>query len=307
MNAGAGRPKNLAASVRQRLLNVARRTGEDYNALLVRFTTERLLFRISRSTHADDFLLKGAWLFYAWDLERRATRDVDFLGFGESSPDAVEALFRDILGTEVEPDGVTFDVDTLWVAQTRDGAAYPGERIRVEARLGAARITVQVDVGYGDAVVGEPEVVDLPPLLDFSAPRLRAYTVEAAVAEKVEAIVRFGIVTTRFKDFFDLTVLASERELDGLLLRDQIRETFARRGTEIPAGVPAGLGDAFAEDSDSQRQRLAFLGRSKGGGEVSERFPNVVTRVRGMVLPVLQAAAHDRRFAERWVPSVGWR
>lgn len=307
MNAGAGRPKNLAASVRQRLLNVARRTGEDYNALLVRFTTERLLFRISRSTHADDFLLKGAWLFYAWDLERRATRDVDFLGFGESSPDAVEALFREILGTEVEPDGVTFDVDTLRVAQTRDGAAYPGERIRVEARLGAARITVQVDVGYGDAVVGEPEVVDLPPLLDFSAPRLRAYTVEAAVAEKVEAIVRFGIVTTRFKDFFDLTVLASERELDGLLLRDQIRETFARRGTEIPDGVPAGLGDAFAEDSDSQRQWLAFLGRSKGGGEVSERFPNVVTRVRGMVLPVLQAAAHDRRFAERWVPSVGWR
>lgn len=307
MNAGAGQPKNLAASVRQRLLNVARRTGEDYNALLVRFTTERLLFRISRSTHAGDFLLKGAWLFYAWDLERRATRDVDFLGFGESSPDAVEALFREILGTEVEPDGVTFDVDTLRVAQTRDDAAYPGERIRVEAHLGAARVTVQVDVGYGDAVVGEPEVVDLPPLLDFSAPRLRAYTVEAAVAEKIEAIVRFGIVTTRFKDFFDLTVIASERELDGLLLRDQIRETFARRRTEIPDGVPAGLGDAFAEDPDSQRQWLAFLGRSKGGGEVSERFPNVVTRVRGMVLPVLQAAAHDRRFAERWVPSVGWR
>lgn len=307
MSGGAGQPKDLAASVRQRLLNIARRAGEDYNALLVRFATERLLFRISRSTQADQFVLKGAWLFYAWDLERRATRDVDFLGFGESSPDAVEARFRDILGTEVEPDGVTFDLDTLRVAPTRDGAVYPGDRIRVEARLGAARITVQVDVGYGDAVVGEPEVVDLPPLLDFSAPRLRAYTVEAAVAEKVEAIVRFGTVTSRFKDFFDLAVIASERQLDGLLLRDQIRETFARRGTEIPAGVPAGLGDAFAGDPDSKRQWLAFLERSKGRGGVSERFPHVVASVRGMVLPVLQAAARDRGFAERWVPSIGWR
>lgn len=163
MSGASGAPTYLATSVRQRLLNLARRTGEDYNALLVRFATERLLFRISRSKHGDSFVPKGAWLFYAWDLERRATRDVDFLGFGQSSPDAVEALFREVLATEVEPDSVTFDLGTLRITPTRDGAAYPGIRIRVEARLGAARITTQVDVGYGDAMVGDPEVVELPP------------------------------------------------------------------------------------------------------------------------------------------------
>ena len=306
MSAAAGGPRDLAASVRQRLLNLSRRTGEDYNTLLVRFATERLLFRISRSAHAERLVLKGAWLFYAWDLQRRATRDVDFLGYGASSPEAVAALFREIVATEVEPDGVTFDLGTLRVVPTRDGAAYPGVRVRVEARLGAARVTTQVDVGYGDAIVGEPEMVELPPLLDFPPPRLAAYAIETAVAEKVEAIVRFGIVTSRFKDFFDLAVLASERTLNGALLRDQIRETFARRGTKLPDGVPAGLGDAFAEDPDAQRQWSAFLDRSRAHEGVSEHFPAVVMSVREMVIPVLEAAALDQTFSVRWVPSVGW-
>ncbi|HEX7048929.1 MAG TPA: nucleotidyl transferase AbiEii/AbiGii toxin family protein [Longimicrobiales bacterium] len=306
MSAARREPKDVAASVRQRLLNLARRTGEDYNALLIRFATERLLFRLSRSAHADHFVLKGAWLFYAWDLQRRATRDVDFLGFGDATAEAVEALFREVLATDVEPDGVAFDLSTLRVETTRHGAAYLGKRVRVEARLGAARVGTQVDIGYGDALVALPETVELPPLLEFPPPRLRAYSAETAVAEKLEAIVRFGTATSRFKDFFDLGVLANECHLDGALLRDQIRETFARRGTALPSGVPSGLGASFAEDPASRRQWSAFVQRSRAQAGVSERFRDVVTRVGELVLPVLGAAAAGHPFTARWVPQAGW-
>ncbi len=175
----------------------------------------------------------------------------------------------------------------------------------VEARVGSARVTAQVDIGYGDAIVVEPEEVELPSLLGFSAPCLAAYTAETAVAEKVEAIVRFGIVTSRFKDYFDLTVLASERQFDGSILFEQIRETFAHRGTDLPDGVPAGLGEAFADDLDAQRQWSAFLERSRAHDGAPGRFRDAVVRVRAMVLPPLQAAARDESPPVRWTPSAG--
>jgi len=293
-------PKNLSASVRQRLLNIAKRTGEDYNALLGRFATERLLFRLSRSPQASRLVLKGAWLFYAWELPRRGTRDVDFLGFGDPTVEAAEEVLREALTNEVEPDGVTFDVDTLQGEAIRDGAAYPGVRVRVTAKIGSARVVTQIDIGYGDALTVEPALVALPTLLDFPAPRLRAYAVETAVAEKVEAIVRFGTATTRFKDFFDLFVLAEERVLVGALLRDQLRDTFSHRGTTLPRETPAGLADTFAHSPEAQTQWTAFLRRSKADEAAPRSFSAVVDTVRALVLPALEAAAADAQFPLRW-------
>lgn len=306
MSAAKKAPKDLAASVRQRLLNVARSNGEDFNAILLRFATERLLFRLSRSSHSRRLVLKGAWLFHAWNLQRRGTRDVDFLGFGEGTVEAVEAMFREIAATVVEPDGVTFHPETLRVDEIRDGARYPGIRVRMEARVGAARVSTQIDVGFGDAMITGPEVIELSPLLPFPAPRLLAYSAETAAAEKLEAIVRFGIVTTRFKDFFDLQVIANERRLDGRILRDQIRETFARRGTELPEDLPDGLADRFAQDPDSLRQWAAFVARSGSEGADGDDFGACVARVRQLVLPPLGAAATDVSFTGRWVPEEGW-
>ncbi|MQA91097.1 MAG: nucleotidyl transferase AbiEii/AbiGii toxin family protein [Gemmatimonas sp.] len=282
-------PSNLPASIHARLLRLAKESDANFNVVLVRFATERLLYRLSRSPHADRFVLKGAWLFYVWDLDRRVTRDLDLLGFGDARPAAIEEVFRDVLASPVEPDGIEFDDAQLQVAEMREGAAYPGVRVRVVARLGNARIPFQVDVGFGDAVLNPPPRTALPTLLDLPAPELDVYPVEAVVAEKVQAMVRLDVLNTRLKDYFDLYVLATEVTIDAASLARQIAQTFQRRGTAIPAGEPAGLSDAFASEPERNARWRAFLERSGGAASAPASFPEVVDRVRELVLAPLEA------------------
>lgn len=283
-------PSNLPASVHARLLRLANQSDANFNVILVRFATERLLYRLSRSPHAERFVLKGAWLFYVWDLDRRVTRDLDLLGSGNASPAAMEEVFREVLAVPVEPDGIEFEDAGLQVAEMREGAVYPGVRVRVIARLGNARITVQVDVGFGDVIVDSPARTELPTLLDLPAPELSVYPVEAVVAEKVEAMVRFDALNTRLKDYFDLYVLATEIAIDDASLTRQLAETFRRRGTAIPGNVPVGLSDAFAGDSERNARWRAFLERSGGAASAPASFPEVVDRIRELVLAPLEAA-----------------
>lgn len=293
MSLSRHQPSNLPASVRARLLRLAKQSDANFNVVLVRFATERLLYRLSRSPYADRFVLKGAWLFYVWELQRRVTRDLDLLGLGVASPSAMEELFWEVLGSTVEADGIEFDVAELRVAEIGEGTAYPGVRVRVVARLGQARIPFQVDVGFGDAVVDPPVKTELPTLLDLPAPQLRIYPVEAVVAEKVEAIVRFGALNTRLRDYFDLYVLATERTIDDAGLTRQLARTFQHRGTPIPPDEPVGLSDAFANDSERGPRWRAFLERSGGSGGAPASFPEVVDRVRELVLAPLEAARDD--------------
>ena len=290
MSPSRGDSSNLPASVHARLLRLAKQSHEDFNVVLVRFASERLLYRLSRSPHADRFVLKGAWLFYVWDMQRRVTRDVDLLGFGNASASVMEDLFREVLSSEVEPDGLEFETARLDVAEIRDGAAYPGLRVRVVARLGSARITCQVDIGFGDVVVDRPVKAELPTLLDLPAPELSVYSVEAVVAEKIEAMVRFGALNTRLKDYFDLYVLATELTIDGARLSRQFAETFQRRSTPIPVGEPVGLSDAFASDPARNARWRAFLERTGAAASAPANFPEVVERIRGLVLAPLEAA-----------------
>lgn len=297
---------NVSQSVRDRLMNTARETGENFQAVLVRYATERLMYRISRSGHQDRFVLKGAWLFYLWDIPRRTTRDVDFLGHGANSADAVEELFREIV--QIEPDihdGLEFDPETVQAEQTQEEGDYEGVRVRLTARLGQARIPTRIDIGFGDALANPPVSTDLPVLLDLPAPHLRAYSAEAAVAEKLEAIVRFGTVNTRFKDFFDLHVLSRERTFAADTLRKQVTATFSRRDTDLPAGVPDGLGDEFGQSEASQRQWEAFLRSTDAEGAPPE-FSVTLAEVRAFAYPVLDAAAGGRPLAGRWTPREGW-
>jgi predicted nucleotidyltransferase component of viral defense system len=283
-------PSNLPASVHARLLSFAKQSDANFNVVLVRFATERLLYRLFRSPHSERFVLKGAWLFYVWDLERRVTRDLDLLGFGDASPAAMEEVFREVLGVPVEPDGIEFDEAGLQVAEMREGAAYPGVRVRVVARLGNARIPFQVDVGFGDIVVDPPAKTELPTLLDLPAPEFSIYPVEAVVAEKIEAMVRFDELNTRLKDYFDLYVLATEVVIDDASLTRQLAQTFQRRGTTIPGEMPVGLSDAFASDSERNARWRAFLERSAGAASAPASFPEVVNRIREVVLAPLEAA-----------------
>ncbi len=258
-------PKNVGASVRARLLRLSTERAEDFQLVLARYGNERLLYRLAHSPHAGKFVLKGAALFALWTGRPHcATRDVDLLGFREnSSIEALRAIFRDILELEVPDDGIRFRgcsrSRSHRFAKIRNTAATA---LRLTATLAGARLRLQVDIGFGDAITPAAETADFPALLDFPAPRLRVYPRETVVAEKLEALVKLGMANSRMKDFFDVVVLSRLFDFEGDLLAAAIRATFERRGTALPAGPPVALTAAFAEDPAKKTQWTAFLRKS---------------------------------------------
>ncbi|MDP2007182.1 MAG: nucleotidyl transferase AbiEii/AbiGii toxin family protein [Rubrivivax sp.] len=241
--------RDRAASVRARLLNVAKANGTDFNLVLVRFALERLLFRLSTSAYSERFVLKGALLFTLWyDLPHRATRDADLLGFGPSDTGSMASVFRDIASVAVD-DGIVFDPASVRVGVIRKDAGYGGVRVTLNGKLANARCVAQVDVGFGDAVTPGPTDAVYPVLLDdLPAPRLRTYPVYTVVAEKLHAIVVLGMVNSRLKDYLDLVVIMEREALDEPTLALAIAATFQRRGTALPNAPPVGLSDEFALD-----------------------------------------------------------
>lgn len=258
------RPRNVGASVRQRLLNLAHARGQPMELLLTRYALERLLYRLSVSPHRERFVLKGAMLLATWfDEPHRATRDVDLLGFGDAAEDALLGTFREIMAVEVD-DGVSFDLNGLRIEAIREEVEYGGSRIRTTAALAGARIPITVDIGFGDAVEPGVEDIDLPVLLDMPSPHLRAYPPETVIAEKFHAMVVLGRANSRMKDYYDVWMLTSAFDIEHERLRRAIVATFSRRSTVIPAVVPDGLSDAFAADAGKQRQWDAFARNLSG-------------------------------------------
>jgi len=254
----------LAASIHARLLNRARARGEDFNLILTRYALERFLYRLSRMPAREAYWLKGAMLFDLWfDVPHRPTRDADFLGFGPMDVGVLKNTIIEICAVAAD-DGMVYDPDSIAIEEIREDARYGGLRVGLLGRLGNARCTVQIDVGYGDAVTPGPEEAVYPTLLDdLPPPRLRVYPRAAVVAEKLEAIVSLGMANSRMKDYFDLRALAHEGRLDAGQLGDAIAATFQRRGTNVPMEVPLGLSDEFARDAAKRTQWKAFLDKNR--------------------------------------------
>jgi predicted nucleotidyltransferase component of viral defense system len=251
--------RNIGASVRARLLNLAKQRNQPFDLLLTRYTLERLLYRLSSSKYRERFVLKGAMLMTSWvDDPYRPTRDLDLLGFGDSDPDAIIGAFREICALKGD-DAVVFDIGGLTVDRIRDEAEYGGLRIKTTAIVDGAKVRVLVDIGFGDAIEPGLTEIELPVLLDQPAPRLRAYPYETVVAEKFQAMVRLGRANSRMKDFYDIWILAQSCDFDGDRLARAILATFARRTTEIPAEPPDALTPAFVQDKTKQQQWTAFL------------------------------------------------
>ena len=249
---------NLGASVRAKLLNQARASGQPFDLILVRFALERLLYRLSISGHAERFVLKGAMLLTTWfDDPARPTRDLDLLGFGDPDPDAMQTTFRDILSIEVD-DGIVFKADTLRVDRIREALDYGGVRLRAVADVGGARVPVAIDVGFGDALEPGAELLDYPTLLDQPAPQLRAYARETVIAEKFQAMVSLGRANSRMKDFYDIWLLATSFPFEDDRLARAIKATFERRETKIPDQLPDALTRDFGEDPAKIQQWEAF-------------------------------------------------
>jgi hypothetical protein len=299
-------PKNIGASVRARLLRLSTERREDFHLLLTRYANERLLHRLTLSPYAGQFVLKGAALFTLWTgRAHRATRDIDLLGYGDPSEARMRAVFEEILKLDVPDDGVVFDLASLDVGPIREDQEYGGVRVSLTAAVTSARVRLQIDVGFGDAITPAPELVEFPALLDFPAPTLRAYPREAVVAEKLEAIVKLGMANSRMKDFFDIAILSRTFDFDGDLLVRALRATFERRGTELPNGPPVALSPAFVSDATKLTQWTAFL-RKSGATSDAEPLRSVVDAIRAFLQAPMKVAANLQAWGAHWRPGGPW-
>ena len=297
---------NVAASVRQRLLNRARSEGEDFQRLLVRYALERLLYRITVSDWHNQFVLKGAFTFLLWQGNlHRPTRDLDLMGYGSPQPHAVEDVFRAIVEMKVSDDGLHFDPSNIKAAPIREQAEYDGIRVKMIAHLGSARIPLQIDVGFGDVITPAPEVAAFPPLLEFTAPTIRMYPRETVVAEKFHGMVRFGMTNTRMKDYYDLWFVSEHFAFEGTTLHRAVRATFERRSTALPTGPPGPLTDDFVQVEGKERQWAAFLDRMDLE-EATLSLSDVVQRGRAFLEPVLQAIQVETPLRATWPPGGSW-
>ena len=288
--------RNLPASVRSRLLQVSKDRHLPFDLILSRYAIERLLYRLSQSPHAPQFLLKGAMLFAVWtEATFRPTRDVDFLCFGPSDTASIERIFRELCSLEVEPDGLIFLPDTVQVRPIREDQHYGGVRVELEALLDRAKIDIQADIGFGDSVTPGPEEIEFPTLLpNFPAPRLRAYPTYTVVAEKLEAMASLGQGNSRMKDFYDVWFLASRFDFEGSSLAEAIRRTFERRQT--PLDFPDNILASTFADAKTAEWR-AFVSRN---ALACPPFDALLALVRGFVEPPFRGAAEGKAFAARW-------
>lgn len=301
-----GKPSNVAASVRQRLLNIIHETGEDSNIVWTRYATERLLYRLSISEYAGDFILKGAMLFRVWTGQSyRPTVDMDFLGQGEDSGERLERVFCNVCSIDVEPDGLIYDISTVEVVPIREEQEYQGQRITLTAFLGKARIPVQVDVGFGDVVTPRARKISYPTLLNYPAPNIRVYPRETVVAEKFQAMVILGIANSRMKDFYDLYILARDFDFNGSTLVQAIKATFMRRKTEIPIKPPLALTDEFGRDEMKSVQWKAFV-RKSGLEEGIPEFLELLAYLRDFLLLPMNAAAGHSPTPTSWTKGGPW-
>jgi predicted nucleotidyltransferase component of viral defense system len=300
----AGGRKNLAASVRQRLLDLAKRRGEDFGFVLLRYGLERLLYRLGRSRHADRFVLKGAMLFPLWSgSSHRATRDIDLLGYGSPDLSRLEEVFREIADMPGD-DGIEYLAGTVRAVPIREDAIYDGIRVTLEAELAVARLPIQVDVGFGDAVTPAPREADYPTLLAMPAPHLRVYPREPVIAEKLHAMVDLGVANSRMKDFYDVWFLSKSFEFEGAMLLSAVRATFTRRGTDVPTTAPVALTATFAQDAGKRMQWTAFAKRGRLLTSPTA-LEEVVERIGAFLGPLLTSEAESFVAHKRWRPQQG--
>ena len=264
---------------------------------------ERFLYRLSQSPHARRFVLKGALMLRAWNApEFRPTMDIDVLGKTKNEDANLIAKIKDIIAVEVPPDGIIFDPDSIRAERITQDADYEGIRLRFKAALDAAKVTIQIDVGFGDVVFPEPQPCTLPTLLDFPPPKLMGYSRESAIAEKFEAMVRHRELNSRMKDFYDIWLLARRFDFEGKQLGEAIRLTFDKRGVPLPEVIIA-FTDTFI--SEKQAFWAAFRKRVAQEG-IPESFAEVVAVVNGFLSPLVKAMVAMRPVPRKWSAAGPW-
>jgi hypothetical protein len=300
--------KNVAASTRQRLLNLTRKQGTEFQRTLVRYAIERLLYRLSQHPAGDRFILKGAMLFITWP-ERifRPSGDLDLLGVGPADAASIRELFLEICAIEDASDGIAFDPASIRVDVVRDNEEeYQGVRVSIDAHLDSAIIKVLTDVGFGDKVYPAPLRIGFPCLLpDMRTPQILAYPAETVIAEKFEAMVRYGEATSRLKDFYDIWTISKTFRFERAALAEAIRGTFERRGTPLSNEIPFALTPAFTSIPEKNRMWEGFLRRNPPALS-PPKLEELLNDLRQFLGPVLSAIELPEGATGEWDPSNGW-
>jgi len=290
--------KNIAASVKARLMNIAKENEHNYQHILRQYVQERFLFRLSKSIHKNNFILKGALLFLAHDISNlRPTRDIDFLGDSISNKiETLEELVKDILKVKYN-DGVIFDVESIEADNIVDNGDYHGIRVKFYGYLESTRVRTQIDVGFGDKIVEGPVNIDFPVLLDFDRPKLKAYSIESAIAEKFEAIVSISRTTSRMKDFYDIIYFAEFYQFRIHSLKEAIQTTFTNRGTNL-LNKDYVLSDEFKDDKVKQDMWIAFLNRT--GLKSNDTFSDIISKLSAFFEPLFKSKEEKMWNPEKW-------
>ena len=296
--------KNSAASIRQRLLNIAREQKIEFQLVLTRFALERFLYRLSQSKYSNDFVLKGAMLFQVWGgAMHRPTRDLDLLSFGEPDIAYFTETIKEICDQEQSSDDILFQSDSILLERIKEEDEYQGLRATFIATLDSARIPLQIDIGFGDSIIPAPLNIDYPTLLDLPSPKLRAYSKKTVIAEKFHAMVLRGIANSRMKDFYDIWVLATTYTFEANALRNAIQSTFTRRDTPLPVVTPLALTAEFAEDSTKMAQWAAFIRKGKLLANESLALSQIVPIIKKLIMPVLATEVN-----KSWDPkTLDWK
>jgi hypothetical protein len=297
--------KNLAASIQSRLKEKARSSGQDFNELLHYYSMERFLYRLAQSRYCQTFVLKGALMFLVWGAPlSRPTRDIDLLGFSGNAVETLVRTMQEICLQAVEPDGITFDPDSVKGERIKEDADYEGTRIRLRGTLGKARLHLQIDIGFADVISPGPLLVEFPTILSQPAPQLQGYPRETVVAEKLEAMVHLGRIDSRMKDFYDIWLLANTFEFAGVYISNSIRQTFELRRTTFPKEIPTALSGPFAREKQGLWEAFCTRYQLKS---VPRDFEPVVDFLRTFLWPVFLAFTRGSQLDATWKPGGPWK
>ena len=295
--------KNNPASIHQRLLNKARNEQRPFNELLQYYAMERFLYRLSQSSIADKFILKGALMLRVWGSpEFRPTKDIDMLGRTSNEENNIIKQIQEILSVDVPPDGLTFNSDSIQAERIAEDADYEGIRIGFQGSFGSAKVKMQIDIGFSDIIFPKPQECDLPTLLDFPPPKLLCYSRESAIAEKFEAMLKLGELNSRMKEFYDIWLLSRQFDFEGEILTEALRLTLEQRHTNLREEIVA-FTDEFVEAKQGQWKSFCERIQQK---HLSQDFALVISTIKIFLSPVISALLNGTPIPTLWIAASQW-
>jgi len=296
--------KNVVASVLAKLRNHSKSSGTTFQQVLQQYASERFLYRVSKSKHAQSVILKGALLLKTIGIpSARPTMDIDMLRKGKGDQESLVALVKDCATLEVVADGLTFLTDSVISELITKDSEYKGTRILMDARMDNVRLKIQIDFGVGDVMVPGPRIIEYPAVLAGDTIKLLAYPVESSIAEKLQAMVSLGDANSRMKDFYDVWICSQHLDFNVATLLQAIDATFNNRETAIPDGEFEALTTKFV--GGHRVQWNAFV-KKIGESELTDRFDQVVEDLKNFALPLLHSLARHERLTQRWKAGNGW-